>query len=139
MREKNEIKIFYDEFGNVVHKEKIQRSNDERNIKEIDEFLANSLIDKILDNGILDLSNFSKLEIIEYNAFANKKIKKIVLPKSVKMICSLAFANNLIDDLDLSDVSNLEVVEDYAFSNNPLEIEKIKLPKNIKSIGERLF
>lgn len=131
-------KIFYDEFGDVVYKEKIEKVLGNKDLKEIDDVIAKEIIKDVLVDGVLNLSKFENLEIIDYNAFADLKIKKIILPKKLKMIGSLAFANNLINDLDLSEIENLEVIENYAFLANPLSLEKIKLPKNIKSIGERI-
>lgn len=128
-------KIYYDEFENIIHKEKININLNIKNIKSIDEFLANTLFSKVFKDGLLNLTKFKNLKYIEANAFANKNINQIKLPKSIKLISSLAFANNQITNLDLSENVNLEVIEDYAFANNPLDFKKVKMPNSIKSIG----
>lgn len=128
-------KIYYDEFENEIHREKININQDIKNIESIDQFLANTLFKEIFKDGILDLTNFKKLKYIDAETFSNKNIKEIKLPKSIKLICSLAFANNQITNLDFSENVNLEVIEDYAFANNPLDFKKAKMPNSIKSIG----
>lgn len=131
----SKYKIYYDEFENEIHKEKININQDIKNIESIDQFLATTLFKEIFKDGILDLTNFKKLKYIEAETFSNKNIKEIKLPKSVKLICSLAFANNQITNLDFSENVNLEVIEDYAFVNNPLDFKKAKMPNGIKSVG----
>ena len=66
-------KIYFDEFENVIHKEKVYfNKKNIKNIEIIDEYLANNLFKEIFKYGLLDLSNFKKLKVIESNAFSSK-------------------------------------------------------------------
>ena len=74
---------------------------------------------------------------IETNAFVEMpKLKKVVLPKTVKVIGAYAFAScPLLSEVVLSE--GLETIEDWAFIS--CNIESIELPKTIKSVGTNAF
>ena len=70
---------------------------------------------------------------IEQNSFTEmSKLKKVIIPKSVKVIGAYSFANcPMLKEVILEE--GVEVIEDWAFIS--CNIEKIVLPKSIKSIG----
>ena len=71
-------------------------------------------------------------------AFVNhKKVKKIILPDSVKEIYEGAFTNcSKLEEVKFSE--NLEVIEKGAFIKCP-KIKRIKIPKKCSTIGEWAF
>ncbi|MCR5349590.1 MAG: leucine-rich repeat domain-containing protein [Acholeplasmatales bacterium] len=74
---------------------------------------------------------------IEGNSFQEmEKLKKVTIPGSVKVIGAYSFAEcKLLKEVILEE--GVEVIEDWAFIN--CNIEKIKLPSTIKSIGTNAF
>lgn len=74
---------------------------------------------------------------IEANTFQEQsKLKKVIIPGSVKVIGGYSFAScPQLKEVILED--GVEVIEDWAFIN--CNIEHIVLPKSIKSIGPNAF
>lgn len=97
----------------------------------------NSSLRGIYLTGTLDLSNLSNLESIDYFAFADNGITKVIFPSSLKKIGGYAFSGNSITgELDLS-MTKLEQIEGYSFSSS--NITNVLFPESIKSIGYTSF
>ena len=76
----------------------------------------------------------SKIEAQALTEMPN--LKKVVIPKTVKVIGPYAFAScPLLSEVVLEE--GLETIEDWAFIS--CNIENIELPKSIKSIGPNAF
>lgn len=75
------------------------------------------------------------VESIGRFVFANKGLKKIVLPDTVKVIGIGAFQDNEIDSLIIPD--SVENVKALSFKSN--KIEKLKIGKGVKNIGDKAF
>lgn len=87
--------------------------------------------------GELDFSNLVNLEKIDYFAFADNNINKVMFPNSLKSIGSYAFSGNSINGvLDLSN-TKLTRIDSYVFSSS--NITNIKLPSTISSIAFTAF
>lgn len=87
--------------------------------------------------GTLDLSNLVNLKKIDYFAFADNGINKVIFPNNLKEIGSYAFSGNSITgELDLSN-TKLSRVDSYVFSSS--NITSIKLPISIESIAFTAF
>ncbi len=74
---------------------------------------------------------------IEPNSFTEMaKLKKVIIPGSIKVIGAYSFAScPLLREVIIEE--GVEVIEDWAFIS--CNIDKIKLPKSIKSIGKNAF
>ena len=74
---------------------------------------------------------------IEQNSFTEmEKLKKVIIPGSVKVIGAYSFAScPSLREVVLEE--GVEVIEDWAFIS--CSIDSIKLPKSIKSIGKNAF
>ena len=74
---------------------------------------------------------------IEQNSFTEMgKLKKVIIPGTVKVIGAYSFAScPLLKEVIIEE--GVEVIEDWAFIS--CNIDKIKLPKSIKSIGKNAF
>ena len=74
---------------------------------------------------------------IEPNSFTEMaKLKKVIIPGSIKVIGAYSFAScPLLKEVIIEE--GVEVIEDWAFIS--CNIDKIKLPKSIKSIGKNAF
>ena len=97
----------------------------------------NSVLQGVYLNGNLDLSSLVNLEKIDYFAFADNDINKVIFPSSLKEIGSYAFSGNSITgELDLSN-TKLTRVDSYVFSSS--NITNIKLPNTISSIAFTAF
>ena len=87
--------------------------------------------------GTLDLSNLTNLEKIDYFAFADNGINRIIFPNNLKEIGSYAFSGNSITgELDLSN-TKLTRIDSYVFSSS--NITSIKLPISITTIAFTSF
>ena len=71
------------------------------------------------------------------NSFTEmNKLKKVIIPGSIKVIGAYSFAScPQLKEVVLEE--GVEVIEDWAFIS--CNIDKIKLPKSIKSIGKNAF
>jgi len=111
--------------------------------------------------NIIDLERFNKINKISNYIFENMYINFAFLPNEIfkienlsflgsdllyinflnllqlKKIDNMSIGSNKLNILDLSNCSLLEEILFAAFSNN--QIKKLKLPKNIKYIGEKAF
>lgn len=65
-----------------------------------------------------------------------KKIKRVVLPNTVSIVGSVAFASCDIEEISFS--KGLLIIGDAAFSGNS-KLENINLPQGIKEIGNLAF
>ena len=74
---------------------------------------------------------------IETNAFVEMpKLRKVVIPKSVKVIGGYAFAScPALSHVELNE--GLETIEDWAFIS--CNIDSVRIPKSVKSIGLNAF
>lgn len=74
---------------------------------------------------------------IEDNSFnENEKLRRIVFPKTVKLIGRYAFAGcKNLKEIVFSE--GLEMIEDWAFIS--CDVEHVKLPDSLKSIGKNAF
>lgn len=97
----------------------------------------NSSLRGVYLTGTLDLSHLSNLESIDYFAFADNGITKVLFPSSLKSIEGYSFSGNSITgELDLS-MTKLESISGYSFSSS--KITNVIFPKTIKSIGYTSF
>ena len=79
-------------------------------------------------------------------AFANAKMRKLVLPASITSIESYAFqnmnyqetSNSSLLDVDMSACTNLTVVESYLFSNAK-GLTSVELPPNLTVLNSGMF
>ena len=82
----------------------------------------------------IDGNTISKIEQSSFTEMA--KLKKVIIPGSIKVIGAYSFANcPLLKEVVIEE--GVEVIEDWAFIS--CNIDKIKLPKSIKSIGKNAF
>lgn len=87
--------------------------------------------------GILDLSHLTNLESIDFFAFADNGITKVIFPPSLKSIGGYSFSGNSITgELDLS-MTKLENISGYSFSSS--KITNVLFPNTIKVIGYTSF
>lgn len=79
----------------------------------------------------------NQMSKIEQNSFTEMaKLKKVIIPGTVKVVGAYSFAScPLLKEVVLEE--GVEVIEDWAFIS--CSIDKIKLPKSIKSIGKNAF
>lgn len=82
-------------------------------------------------------SEFSKLEVIDVNAFSSNKIKNICFPASLKFINSSAFESCKLMNVSFSDDSKLEFIGYRAFYGNPFEI--FDFPESLLKIEALAF
>lgn len=134
---------FNKEFENKqkeIDKELAETHND--NLKEIDKDIAEKIFkrpdyfDK--QTRILDISA-TNYQAIRSFAFENKYIKKVILPKTLKIIEYGAFKNNSIKELNLSHIKGLVIIDDYAFSNNGLTKNKVKGLDKVAMVSKKAF
>ena len=91
---------------------------------------------KDLVDGILYIPNGVK-EIAPLCCAAQKGLKKVVMPKSVKVIGNKAFwYNDDLEEIDLS--SNLAEIGGHAFYNCA-KLKEIVIPKKVRKINEKAF
>ena len=82
----------------------------------------------------IDGNVMSKIEANSFTEMA--KLKKVIIPGSIKVIGAYSFAScPLLKEVIIEE--GVEVIEDWAFIS--CNIDKIKLPKSIKSIGKNAF
>lgn len=103
----------------------------------------------IVENGIItnydndcpknvvipDIIDNRKIIEIGENAFYNKKIKSVILPKYLKKIRKRAFSDNKIEELVIP--NSVKKIYSSAFMSN--KIKKLVLGKNITLIGSWSF
>lgn len=78
------------------------------------------------------------VEHIGDNAFSNKNIKTLSLPKSLKTIGQKAFyKNQKLKQVTIAEGSLLETLENQCFCNTALK--EVQLPEGLKLIGEQAF
>ncbi len=100
--------------------------------------LANKTLTDIRIDETVELNGTTYTIIsIEANAFSNKSIESITIPKTVTSIGNNAFSNSKLKQITIPDDSNLISIGDYAFSNTL--IESITIPKTVTSIGNSAF
>ena len=82
----------------------------------------------------------SQLESIGSATFSQlRKVKSVVIPKSVKSIGISAFRwMDSLESLTFEEGSQLETIDNYAFCENP-KLTSITLPASVKSIGSYVF
>ena len=82
----------------------------------------------------VDGNTMSKIEPNSFTEMA--KLKKVIIPGSIKVIGAYSFAScPLLKEVVIEE--GVEVIEDWAFIS--CSIDKIKLPKSIKSVGKNAF
>lgn len=82
----------------------------------------------------------SQLETIDNEAFSRNSISKVVIPKSVKTINSLAFYRNRISSLTFEEGSQLTTIGNEAFNNNSLTNDGLgKLPSTLTTLATNAF
>lgn len=73
------------------------------------------------------------------NDFYNKKIKKVIIPNTIKEIDDRAFYNcPSLKEVDLSNATSLLKIGDEAFAQNP-NLGNLILPDNLQIIGMKAF
>lgn len=79
----------------------------------------------------------NQMSKIAQNSFSKmEKLKKVIIPGTIKVIGAYSFAScPSLKEVVLEE--GVEVIEDWAFIS--CNIDKIKLPKSIKSIGKNAF
>lgn len=85
--------------------------------------------------SIPDKIDNTEVEKIGNYAFRGKNLKKVVLPKTLKVIGIGAFSDNEIKEVKLNE--GLEEIKPLAFFKN--KIEKIEIPSSVKNIGMQAF
>lgn len=73
--------------------------------------------------------------IIDYNAFENKNLTKVILPELLSTIYSNAFKGNQLTEINLG--KNLDYIDWNAFANNKLV--EINIPNTLRYIGHEAF
>lgn len=73
---------------------------------------------------------------LEESSFLNSDIKEIILPSSLQLIESNAFANSKLENIDFSNAS-IRSIGDSAFENSSLN--SIYLPDTIAYLGKNAF
>ena len=105
-------------------------------LKEIPEELT--IPEKLEHNGV----TYTVTKISESafaNDFYNKKIKKVIIPSTIKEIGDKAFYNcESLKEVDLSSATSLVRIGDEAFAQNP-NLGNLTLPSNLQSIGRKAF
>ena len=78
------------------------------------------------------------LEEVDVGLFQNSRLKKVVIPSSVRMLGRAAFSNcQQLDDVVFEPGSRLESIGDNCFSC--CCFERISLPGSVRSIGDGAF
>lgn len=87
----------------------------------------------------LDLSNCTKLELIETDAFSNNtELVEVKMPPSIKIARSHLFCDcKNLKSIDLSMCTEIKTLESYMFAESGLE--NILLPPNLESIEYACF
>ena len=82
----------------------------------------------------------SQLETIDNAVFSQNSISKVVIPKSVKTINSLAFYRNRISSLTFEEGSQLTTIGNEAFNSNLLTNDGLgKLPSTLTTLATNAF
>ena len=82
----------------------------------------------------------SQLETIDNAVFSQNSIRKVVIPKSVKTINSLAFYRNRISSLTFEEGSQLTTIGNEAFNSNLLTNDGLgKLPSTLTTLATNAF
>ena len=82
----------------------------------------------------------SQLETIDNAVFSQNSISKVVIPKSVKTINSLAFYRNRISSLTFEEGSQLTTIGNEAFNKNSLTNDGLgKLPSTLTTLATNAF
>lgn len=105
----------------------------ERNMSQGAAFESAGIEELIFEEG-------SQLETIDNAVFSQNSISKVVIPKSVKTINSLAFYRNRISSLTFEEGSQLTTIGDEAFNNNSLTNDGLgKLPSTLTTLATNAF
>lgn len=75
----------------------------------------------------------SNIEVIFSSAFGFSKIRRINLPRSLKMICQKAFCGSQLESIMFEDGTELDCLLEFALSET--RIESLKLPIITKEVG----
>lgn len=87
---------------------------------------AKNLDSVTIPDTVKDIKNY---------AFANNKLKEIVVPNSISSIGMGVFTGNDLENVTLPE--NLQTIENDAFSHN--ELVAIDIPSTVTAIGDRAF
>lgn len=83
----------------------------------------------------------NKLEVISDSAFLNHSLKELFIPKSVKILGSMAFKSNpdnmVFEKLVFEEGIELESIDLYTFENHMFK--ELTIPKSVTSIRMRAF
>lgn len=95
-------------------------------------FVPGRITDVMIDPGT---------EIIYGSAFKRSKIKRIMFPKSIRMICDSAFFDIKLESIEFEEGSELESIECHAFNGfcSCTNIERFKVPLIRKEISYKAF
>ena len=113
-------------------------------VRKIDEaaFYNSELTQLVLNEGIEEIlgDQLHKIDGIQtdktyYGAFANAKIRELILPKTLKTIGKGAFEQAELKSLTLN--QGLEKIDDFAFYTASLT--ELEIPSSVKDIGGGSF
>ncbi len=103
--------------------------------KLYDEVVKSIRSNAFKDKGIESVKLPKKLEVIGTYAFKGNKIKELEIPDSVRDIGASAFADNAIEELEIG--RGIGTIAAYTFYNN--DIRRLEIPANVQQIGVKAF